>query len=168
MKKWIYSIVSILIFSQSLTAMTIGPEGESYEENNIVWQPVQYENDDTGFSAALPGDPQSGIADGNAYCYSKYDHVHYQIHTMLNGYYQPPSNQKKFLKQIEEALGSVAIIQPVDSQLKNVEYVVDLYWFDTERVTRVFCSSNQLYWANVQGPDLTLAPLFFDKIRITK
>jgi len=101
----------------SLSAFSVGRDGDPYCGEAISWQPVKYVNRDFGYKAAF---------------------------------------------------GDAVEIQPIPSNQRRVKYVVDLVWKEKNKMARVFCSSNQLYWALVEGQNLSLAPFFFETVQITK
>ncbi len=170
MKKniWICFIALMLVSFQTLSALSFGQDGAPYVENNIKWQPVKYENDDAGFKAAHPGSPHTGLSGGDVYTYSQYKGADYEIHTSLTKRYQPPKNEIAFMQQVENAFADEADIIAVPSSQKTVKYIAELYFKKTNKVVRIYCSSNSLYFDIVEGKDLTLFPLFFDTIQITK
>jgi len=152
----------------SLSAFSVGRDGDPYFEEAVSWQPVKYVNHDCGYKAALPGDSRSCLANDLVYNYSEFEGTVYEIHTNLNGRYQPPKTEHEFLTQIEVAFGDIVEIQPILSNQRKVKYVVDLVWKEKNKMARLFCSSNQLYWALIEGNDLSLAPFFFETVQITK
>ncbi len=167
MKKILISIV--LLFSiQQLSAFSIGKEGQPYFENSIEWQPVKYDDDDAGFYMAFPEMPKCGLSNGDVYAYSKYKNVHYEMHTSLSGRFLPPKKEYDFMMLVNDAFAAEAEILVIPSSQKNVKYIAEIYWNKMGKVVRLYCSSNQLYWVIVEGEDLTLAPLFFDTVNITK
>lgn len=171
MKKFqIFIFTALLSFTLTgfLSAFSIGREGSPYVENGINWQGVCYKNNDAGFIASMPGSPTSGISGGDAYSYSNYKDVDYEIHTSLSTRYTPPKKEKDFIKQVQDAFIGEATVVPVSSNQSNVKYIAEIYFNEESKIVRVYCSNNCLYWAIVDGNDLSLAFLFFDMIIITK
>lgn len=169
MKKTLSTLILLgLISAQPLFAMSVGRDGAPYTENAVQWQPVKYEDRDTGFVAALPGEPKSGFSNGNVYAYSKFKQTSYEIHSSLNKRYQPPEEEKLFLDQIETAFSEEAQVKSISSEQSNILYIAEIHFKSADKIVRLYCSSNQLYWAIVAGDDLTLAPDFFETIQITK
>ena len=87
-----FSLLTIfsLALAGSLSALSIGRVGSSYEENGIVWQDVSYDNNDVGFVGSIPGSPKSGISSGYAFTYSRYLGVDYELNSEVNDRYTPP------------------------------------------------------------------------------
>ena len=156
------------MFPNSLSAMFVGRDGDPYWSDGIEWQQVKYDNRDNGFSAHLPGKVTSGLTNGNVYCFSEYDSTYYEVHVSLNQRYQPPKKESQFINQLKEAFGCDVSIRSIPSGQKRVRYIVELCWGEEGKIARIYCTSNQIYWAAVEGDNLDLAPLFFDKIQITK
>ena len=165
-----FSLLTIfsLALAGSLSALSIGRVGSSYEENGIVWQDVSYDNNDVGFVGSIPGSPKSGISSGYAFTYSRYLGVDYEINSEVNDRYTPPRKEKNFIQELEEDFGDEAKISPVPSSQGKVKYIADMHYNNGKKVVRVFCSKNCLYYAIVEGNDLSMAPSFFDSIEITK
>lgn len=163
-----FTAILTFMLTENLSAMSIGRDGASYFENDIEWQKVSYENDDVGFIALIPGSPKSGIAGENVFTYSKYQDVDYEIHCSLNERYIPPENEKMFIQQIENAFSNNVIISSIQSNQRKVKYIAEIYFYEKNKIARVYCSQNYLYWMLVQGKDLSIAPLFFEAIEITK
>lgn len=93
---------------------------------------------------------------------------HHEIHTSYNSRYLPPKTEKEFTQQVKEAFTESVKVISIPSNQKTIKYICELYFNDGSKVVRLICSSNNLYWCLVQGNDLTLAPLFFDTVKITK
>jgi len=169
MKKTFSALILLgLISVQPLFAMSIGRDGAPYTENEVQWQPVKYEDRDTGFVAALPGEPRSGFSNGNVYAYSKFKQTAYEIHSSLNERYQPPKEEKLFLFDLEIAFSEEAEVELISSEQSNILYIAEIRFKSADKIARLYCSSNQLYWAIVAGDDLMLASDFFETIQITK
>jgi hypothetical protein len=169
MKK--FSLLLAILTSMYVTpllGMSIGREGTPYVKNGIEWQKVSYKNDDTGFTAAMPGTLGSGISNGDVFSYSHYQDVDYEINCSLNERYVLPKKEAQFMEQVSDVFESRALIIPIHSNQKKVKYIAELHFNEESRVIRIYCSKNCLYWAHVEGEDLSLAPLFFDSIEITQ
>lgn len=149
-------------------SMSIGRIGELYWENNIPWQKIKYENDDSGFIASIPGTPSSGLANGFVYSGSNYQNVYYEVNTSLYQRYIPPASEKEFLRQVQEAFLNKGTVSAVNSTQKTVKYIADIHFTNECKIVRVYCSRNCLYWAIVKGENLSYAPLFFEALQITK
>lgn len=154
-----------LFSSSALFAFSIGRDGTPVTIENISWQPVKYVDSDVGFTALLPGSPSSGFASGDVYVYSIYDEVHYEINCSMGGRYSPLATEALFVNQIVAA-NAGAKVTSVPVNQPNIKYIVDIV--SEGSMVRLFCSTNQLYWAIVEGSDLSLATTFFDSIKITK
>lgn len=164
---FILTLIFSLLGTETLSAMSIGREGTSYFENDIEWQRVSYKDDDAGFEALIPGSPSSGISNGDVYTHSKYQNVRYEIHCRLNERYKPQKKEQNFIQKVAEAFEE-ALVEPIISDQKTVKYIAEIYYNEESKIARVYCSKNCLYWAIVEGEDLSLAPIFFDSIEITK
>lgn len=164
-------VIAALLLSANLsplTAMSIGREGPSYIENEIEWQKVSYDNDDTGFTARIPGSPKSGLSGGDVYTYSNYRGVSYEINCSLNERYIAPKKENKFMNQVRNAFEKDAVVEAIKPNQKKVKYIAELRFNETNKICRIYCSKNCLYKAIVEGEDLSLAHLFFDSIQITE
>lgn len=148
--------------------MSIGKQGTSYVQNDIPWQKITYENTDSGFMAALPGTVQVGTVNGEVFGFSRHQDVVYEIHTHMSQRYAPPSTEKAFLQELEKAFSKQATIAMTRPTQKRVKYSAELHFLTESKVIQLYCSSNCLYWAIVEGKDLSLAPLFFESIQVTK
>jgi len=171
MKKFqMFVFTAILTFAitENLFGMSIGRDGASYLDNSIEWQEVSYKNDDAGFIASIPGSPSSGISGAMVYIYSEYQGVEYEIHSDLNDRYAPPKKERDFIKQLEEVFVCRGKVLPVASNQAKVKYIAEILHYEGNQITRVYCSKNCLYWAIVAGKDLSIAPIFFETIEITK
>lgn len=168
MRAILFSLFLAVISFQDLSAFSIGRDGDPYWENNVQWQRVKYDNGDTGFTASLPGEPKSGLVNMYAYSQSYHDGAYYEIHTSINERYKPPKKESDFVKQVKDAISSPADIVAIRCKMKNVKYVVEIRYKGTTDVSRIYCSSNQLYWALVEGKNAKLASQFFDSIKITR
>lgn len=151
-----------------LSAMSIGRDGPSYIQDGIEWQHVYYKDSDAGFTGTLPGSPMSGISNGCAYSGSEYNDVIFEFHTQLGEQYNPPKKEKDFINELYEAFGTEALISSVYSTQKRVKYCADIIFNDGNKMIRVFCSKNRLYWAIIAGADLSLAPFVFESFQVTK
>lgn len=165
---FIFAALFTLASTETLSAMSIGRDGTSYFENDVEWQKVSYRNDDAGFEALIPGSPISGISNGDVYVHSKYQNVHYEIHCSLDERYKPQKKEQNFIQKVAEAFEEESTVEPIGSDQKTVKYIAEIYHNEGNKITRVYCSKNCLYWAIVEGENLSLAPLFFDSIEITK
>lgn len=163
-----FAVVSTFFFSDTLSALSIGREGDPYFENGIDWQKVCYKNENSGFEAVLPGSPSSGLSGKDVFTHSNYLDVDYEIHCSYATSFIVPKTAKLFLQKIEEVFGHEAMVITLPSNQKKVKYIAEIYYNEENKVVRVFCSKNWLYWAIVQGEDLSLAPLFFESIKISK
>ncbi len=148
--------------------MSIGKKGEPYLENNIQWQQVEYVNSDAGFLAALPGTPSSGLSNGYVFSGSHYEKDYYEINASLSQRYTPPATEREFIRQVEEAFKDEATVTPVSLKQGQVRYCADIHYTKESKKVRLFCSRNCLYWAIIEGDNLTLAPSFFNSVQITK
>ena len=156
------------MLTPSLSALSIGRDGSSYVQDGIEWQKVCYKDSDAGFTGTLPGSPSSGISDGWAFSSSKYNGVLFEFHTELGAIYNPPETEKEFINGLYEVFGTKASISPISSPQKNVKYCAEMIFNNENKIGRVFCSENRLYWAIVDGADLSLAPFVFDSFQVTQ
>lgn len=161
-----FFVLAAILCLNSLYAMSIGREGEPFFIEDIQWQHVCYKNNDAGFTATIPGEPRSGIANSDAYTHSNYKGVNYEIHCSLSKRIVPWKKYELFVQEVKNAFEEAQVVEVVSDQ-PNVKYVVDVYFINTSKAIRLFCSHNCLYWAIVEGGDLSLASLFFDSIQIT-
>jgi hypothetical protein len=171
MKKMHIAILTAILtlgIAENLSAFSIGRDGDSYVENEIEWQNVSYSNDDVGFVASIPGSPKSGVSNGDAFTYSQYRGVDYEIHTSLNDRFAPPSSERELIQEIETAFGDKANIVLIPSNQAKVKYIAELSFNNESKIARIYWSHNSIYWAIVEGKDLSLAPQFFDTLKITK
>lgn len=159
--------LAFIVFTQCLFGMSIERIGSAYLDNGVEWQAMKYENDDSGFEVKIPGSPASGMANGDVYVYSRYQNVDYEIHCSLNGRYKPPKTEKKFMQEIENLFSKDAKITAIPSNQKKVKYIAELNFINGSKTVRIYCSKNCLYWVIVQGPDLSLAPQFYESVNIT-
>lgn len=166
--KFIFAALLLSANLSPLAAMSIGREGPSYFENEIEWQKVAYKNDDTGFTATIPGSPKSGMSNGDVYTYSNYQGVSYEINCSLNQRYIAPKKETKFMDQVKNAFENEALVEAIKPTQKKVKYIAEMRFNDSKKICRIYCSKNCLYKALVEGDDLSLAPLFFDSIQITE
>jgi len=164
----IFTAILFFALTGYLSALSIGREGPSYVENGVEWQKVCYENIDVGFIASIPGSPTSGISGAYAFTRSNYQDVGYVINSNLNERYTPPEEEIDFIQQIKNGFEGQATVLPIASNQKTVKYIAELYFNDGSVIGRIYCSKNCLYFAIVKGKDLSLAPFFFDTIKITK
>lgn len=151
-----------------LSALSIGRDGSSYIQDEIEWQDVSYKDTDAGFTGTLPGSPRSGLIDGCAYCMSDYNGTLFQFNTEIGVTYKPPKKEKDFIRQLSEAFGDDASISSISLSQKNVKYCAELNFHDGDKIIRVYSSKNRLYFAIIEGEDLSLAPFVFDSFQITK
>ncbi|MCH9626100.1 MAG: hypothetical protein S4CHLAM123_12910 [Chlamydiales bacterium] len=70
--------------------------------------------------------------------------------------------------QIETAFSEEATVESISSEQSHVLYIAEIRFKSADKIVRLYCSSNQLYWAIVAGDDLMLASDFFDTIQIKK
>lgn len=75
--------------------------------------------------------------------------------------------EKDFIRELAKAFkdASISSISPTQEKVK---YCADINFNDDNKIVRAFCSINRLYWAVVEGADLSLAPLVFDSFQVTK
>ncbi|MCP5469225.1 MAG: hypothetical protein H7A36_01810 [Chlamydiales bacterium] len=159
-------ICLFLLFATTAFAFTIGRDGEPYTFEGNEWQNCTYENGAFGFAAAFPGKPFSGIANSNAYAHSQHNGTDYEVHCSIAQSYTPPPSQQLFMQQVQAAFGKDGIVKMMSVDQSGALYVAQITFRGVNRVVRIYCSSNQLYWAIVQGDDFTLAPAFFNSIRV--
>lgn len=152
----------------SLSALSIGRDGDPYIQDGIEWQKVYYNDTDAGFTGILPGSPKSGMSNGYCYSTSQYNGVFYEFHTLLGRRYNPPKTEADFISQLNEAYGTEVSITPVSPTQKKVKYCADIICNDGKKIVRIFWSQNCLYWAIVEGEDLSLAFFVFDSFQVTK
>ena len=162
-----FLVLAAILCCNTLAAMSIGRDGEAFFIANDPWQGVVYENNDAGFTATIPGEPRSGIANSDAYTYSHYNGVDYEIHCSLNQRIIPWKKYHLFAQQVKDAFADAEVVKVVLDQ-PNVKYAVDVNFSNKAKAVRIICSHNCLYYAIVEGNDLSLAPLFFDSVIITK
>jgi hypothetical protein len=156
--------------TQSFAAMSIGRNGSPYVENGISWQPVQFTENNQGFTAAVPGQPKSGITTPWYFVYSNYEKTDYEIHTSANERFLPPSSDADFLTTMEKLIDANEYFIPVEAAFPEVLYAAEVSTNDQEtgdlvKIWRLYWTAdNRMYYAVVDGPDLSLAPEFFNKI----
>lgn len=168
MKNLLLCLFAIFFSQNDISALSIGRVGDAFFEEDTCWQRVVYKNDDAGFEAAIPGSPKSGLSNDTVYTYSKYQNVDYEIHCSLTERYTAPKSEANFIRQVEEAFGNDAEVTAIATNQKTVKYIAEMYFINESKIIRIYCGKNRLYWAIVEGEDLTLAPLFFESIDITK
>ena len=151
-----------------LSALSIGRDGPSYIQDGIEWQNVYYKESDAGFTGTLPASPVSGISNGYVYCGSSYNNVFFEFQTPLEGKYHPPKTKQDFINECHEAFGAEASISYISPTQTKVKYCADIIFNDGNKIVRLFSSKNRLYWAIVEGPDLSLAPFVFDSFQVTR
>lgn len=167
-----FFVISVVLFSfvaSAAFAMSIGRDGPSFEENGIMWQPVKYEDGKSGFKAAFPGEPTSGISSPWNYIFSAYGTSHYEIHFHMQDRVKTPKNEKTFLKHIEESMSETDVLTPLDISSKFVIYAAEVTSYDSSKnlvkMYRVYLGKdNVLYFAIIEGQDFSLAAEFFNKI----
>lgn len=168
--KSILSLIMCLFvtFAGDLDAMSIGRDGQPFYVGDVQWQAVKFEDKEIGFTANIPGSPKSGLSNADVFSGSTYQNIYYEINTELNARYTPPKTSKEFLKQVSEAYSDEATVQMIPPAQANVKYIADVLYHSQNKLVRVLCSRNQLYYAIVEGSDLSLAHTFFNSIIITK
>ena len=160
-------LTAVALFSQ-ISAFEIGKKGKSFTHDNVLWQPVEYVDKDVGFKASIPGVPNSGLANEFVYSGSVYDGVTYEVHSNLKTRFAPPTKKSDFLILLKQSFPKDVEVVLIPTTKKNVLYLAEIRFSKEEKLARIYCSKNQLYWAIVQGDDFSLAPYFFDSVQITK
>ena len=165
MKKWILGLgIVAACMTSSLSAFSIGREGNPVTIQGESWQKVKYDNKSSYFSAMLPGEPMSGMGNGDVYSHSEYQGTYFEIKTGMNETYTPPKTPALFLKEACGAFakeGKVSLVKPGQSGAK---YVTEIVYKTGDKILRVYASKKHLYYAMIEGKDLSLAPTFFDSI----
>jgi hypothetical protein len=168
--------VFLFLFSTIVTqsfAMSIGRDGESYEENDISWQPVKFNENNQGFRAAFPGEPMSGISSPWYYIYSKHGMSEYEIHTHMNERYLLPDTEKEFLDTVQKTLGENEFLTPLNISDSVVRFSAQIMTSDIDtgqlvKMWRIYWTSdNRMYYAIIAGEDFSAAAAFFSKITFT-
>lgn len=167
-------LLLLALFSFSaLFAASISPDGNIVTIENIAWQPIKYEDSDVGFTALMPGGSATYGTDTewNIYANTTYQGVEYSIACRLASRYSPPPTADLFLSQVRDMYkatyeGKDIHVESVSVNQRKVKYSVDVTLENFK--ARVYCSGNQIYFASVEGSDFSLAPAFFDSVKITK
>jgi hypothetical protein len=170
-KKSFFTMLLVLsAFSMQSFALSIGRNGTAYEENGISWQPVQLNDNNQGFTAALPGQPRSGISTPWYFVYSKHQMTDYEIHTSASERFLPPGSEADFLKSMENDIEENEYFVPITAAAPEVLYAAEIYTNDKQTGEMVkiwrqyWTADNRIYYAIVEGQNLSLAPEFFNKI----
>ena len=82
---WLFALSLVTV--EPLSAMSIGRVDEPFDQNNIIWQKVVYDDRTSGFKVCMPGAPKSGISNGNIYTASNYDGIDYEVHTGFSAWF---------------------------------------------------------------------------------
>lgn len=166
--------ISVVLFSLVATpafSMSIGRNGKPFEEKGTQWQPMQFEDQGTGVRAAFPGSPTSGISSPWYFMFSEFNSVGYEIHTAMSKSLKFPKSKKDFEKELQKELtknDSYTVLKLSDP---NVLFAADIKNEKgaPAKMVRIFYTSDlRIYYAIVEGPDLSLAPDFFNKIQFFK
>lgn len=169
MKYFTFLTLSALLLTEPLSAYSIGKEGNPFVSDGISWQKVYFDNDETGFTAVMPGSPVSGISQGFAYCYSDFEGVKYEIKISLNQKLVVPDSAESFLNELNQLFGAHCQINLLKNQDPNVKYTVELKLNSNDKIGRFLVShNNALYTALVAGDNLSFAEQFLESIVITK
>lgn len=160
-----FSAISVPSF-----AMTIGRDGDPYEENGVLWQPVKFEENNRGFKAEFPGKPMSGISTPWYYISSSFGLSEYEIHTHMSDRYELPKNETQFndiLLTLVENNEMYTILKPSNHAVRYEAEVLtrDLNTGNHTKIWRLYWTSDErVYIAIVEG-DISSSAQFFNKIR---
>ena len=162
-------ILSFVSFS-TLSAFSIGRSGAAYEEDGILWQPVRYEDRDGGYVADIPGRPVSGLRGDILFIASEYEDSTFIIFHSAWERFIPAASEAEFIKELKAVLQKNQKLKAITVDDPEVYYAVEIVRSDRRSkalldVRRVYQTSNQLYFALVEGEDYALAQEFFSRIR---
>jgi len=158
-------LLFFLAFS-SLSALSISRDGAPYDHQGTSWQSMRFAGKDLDFTAALPGDPRSGTANGTLYSASKLNDTWYEVHTDFPSYYRCPPNEKLFLKELKQVYRKTGKVTAIKSNQDSVKYIAEVRFTNESKVARLYATNQKLYVAIIQGRDLKHASYFFNHIKI--
>lgn len=171
--KALYLFVTIFLITVDQSyAMYFGHQGNPYVENEISWQPIRFEDDDnSGFKAAFPGEPRSGISTPWYFVNSKYQETIYEIHTHMNHLFDWNS-EDDFIDECNKAFASeYAILSVAELTIPHVKKCVEILKYDSNskdlvKILRIYWTADKrLYYAIIEGKDFSLVSDFFNKIQ---
>lgn len=155
-----------IVASCQLSALSMGRKGEPYTLNNVSWQPVQYVDNEAGFEAILPGKPSSCMTGTEVYIHSTFNQGYYEVQSFYKSPYTPPQSAELFLEVVKNANPNGFEFTLIPSTQNNVLYIVQAC-FENDKIARFFCSRNKIYQMIFQGNDASLAPTFFESMKVT-
>ncbi|MDN3508306.1 MAG: hypothetical protein P0S94_05245 [Simkaniaceae bacterium] len=147
----------------SLWSFSVGREGDPVKIHGHSWQKVKYDNGDAYFSAMLPGEPRSGMSGAGIYSGSNYNGTSFEINTSYGQRYTSGKTKKLFLSEVKKVFskyGNVKLIKPVPGS----KYCAEVKYSSGKEIRQVYASPNFLYYAIVEGDDLSLASQFFKSV----
>lgn len=134
---------------------------DAYVEDEIEWQNVHYYFGYDPYIASLPGKPYFFLY-GGIKCRSHHNNVTYQINPVGEGG-SLYNSAESYINGVKCFYPGMELVE-VNEKKENVLFVVDV--IGENYVRRNFICRNEVYRLVVEGPDLSLAPLFFDKFEV--
>lgn len=141
---------------------------DSFE--NIKWYSVAYEDSNRSFIAKLPGNPEEIIKNEQlCFFHSTHREVHYGIYFNPTILFEPPATVEEFIDRYKHLENSQIIaLKPKQPHLLYLLQINMMNSDGIRAVFRVYATETTLYYAMVDGHDLTFAGDFFQSIKIEK
>lgn len=135
---------------------------------SIKWHAVAYEDGNRRINAKLPGKPEEIIKNGDLCLFhSTHCDVHYLFYFRPAFLFHPPATLEEFIERFSYLEN--AQIMALSPKQPHLRYLLQIHMINTpgmEAILRVYATENTLYFAMVEGGDLSFAGDFFRSIQI--
>lgn len=163
-------VLPLLLAISSLSAFSMGRDGDSYKVGGIQWQKVKYTDEQNSLSAALPGAPKSALVNNKRVFYSTVGASEYELQILPSSVFNLPQDQDECIEIFDSPTSQVSILTPAQA---TVQYMFQVDFYDKSLSKRevsalVLASENALYVARIDGSDYSLQDIFFDSILINQ
>lgn len=166
--KNLFALLAILFFN-SLCAISLGKLGQPFQQDNVEWQLVNYQDGGVMMTAAMPGSPKTGITNDWCFICSQYLGSEYEIHFNPKLRFATPKTLDGFIAFFQSQPHTT--ITPLESTQPGVIYELELRTYtqddtELEQISHVYATHDHIYFAIVVGQDFSLADRFFASFTI--